>query len=387
MVELVSEVGVELITAAASDDMVAKAAWVSFDQDKEERLKDRAGIAKLINFLYRNKHMSPFEHGHFTFKVDVPLFVAREFHRHRTASYNEVSGRYTEMKPRFWVGEEARVQKGKPGDYFFESADNEQTALYLKSKEKAARASWELYQDRLQAGIAKEQAREDLPLSLMTQFYVTMNPRNLMQFLTLRNESHALAEIQAVAVKMEEIFAEHMPLTYEAYRATRDEERVDVEALEKKITELSNQVEYLRKDNNAFRQNVRELEAQVSELDRKAKEAERVRDEAVEKYNGLYVTLQEKDDTAQKETIWGDHTDRVDTGKMNGGKIKFSDKAFEGIINNGIDYIVPRTARLAENAAPVYNIYLDVKNGGDPKEIAAKVMETLKRMERRKGQR
>jgi hypothetical protein len=263
----------------------------------------------------------------------------------------------------------------------------------LKSKEKAARASWELYQDRLTSGIAKEQAREDLPLSLMTQFYVTMNPRNLMQFLTLRNESHALAEIQAVAIKMEEIFAEHMPLTYEAYVNERQRQRNNIDyedkyralqaeydALQARFNGLEAKLEYVKKcDDNRFKI--------LMDTQAKLKEAEALRDEAVEKYNGLYVTLQEKDDTAQKETIWGDHTDRVDTGKMNGGKIKFSDKAFEGIINNGIDYIVPRTARLAENAAPVYNIYLDVKNGGDPKEIAAKVMETLKRMERRKGQR
>jgi thymidylate synthase (FAD) len=213
--------------------MVAMAAWVSHDQDSEDRLENRVQVEKLINFLYKNKHMSPFEHGTFIFKVDVPFFVAREFHRHRTASYNEVSGRYTLMKPRFWVGAKARVQKGKPGDYYFEDGTPEQTAIYLKSKEKILDLAWEVYEQRLAAGIAKEQAREDLPLSMMTQFYATMNPRNLMQFLTLRNEEHALKEIQEVAVQMEELFAEQMPLTYKAFRSNRTAAEAVVEVDER----------------------------------------------------------------------------------------------------------------------------------------------------------
>lgn len=214
-----------LVEASASDEMVAMAAWVSHDRDSEERLSDSNGIRKLINFLYRQKHLSPFEHGHFTFKVDVPLFVAREFHRHRTMSYNEVSGRYTLMKPRFYAGDDTRVQHGKAGDYYFEPGSQEQTALYLKSKERVLKVAWEEYQHRLDAGIAKEQAREDLPLSLMTQFYATTNPRNLMQFLMLRNEKHALKEIQMVAVEMEKHLALTMPATYKAFSKYRRREQ------------------------------------------------------------------------------------------------------------------------------------------------------------------
>ena len=231
MIELVNEVGVELIDALASDNKVAMAAWVSNDMDSVERLDDQARVKGLINFLYRNKHMSPFEHGIFTYKVDVPLFVAREFHRHRTASYNEVSGRYTEMKPRFYAGDTARVQKGKMGNYYFEEADADTTAFYKQSKYRSVKHSWTEYQERLARGIAKEQAREDLPLSLMTQFYVTMNPRNLMQFLTLRNDKHALKEIRDVAVQMETIFAEQMPYTHASYVKYRKAERDYMEAL------------------------------------------------------------------------------------------------------------------------------------------------------------
>lgn len=222
--ELVNDVSVSLIDSLASDEMVAMAAWVSHDADSEERLHDKERLRKLINFLYRNKHMSPFEHGTFIFKVDVPLFVAREFHRHRTMSYNEVSGRYTEMKPRYYCGNVARVQHGKPGDYYFEEGTEEQTALYLKSKERMVNAAWTEYKLRLDAGIAKEQAREDLPLSLMTQFYATTNPRNLMQFLTLRTDIHALKEIRDVAQLMELELAKAMPLTYGAYKGARAEQ-------------------------------------------------------------------------------------------------------------------------------------------------------------------
>src|SRR5690606_17204941 len=107
---------VELIKTNACDEDVAHAAWVSNFGD-EARDRDTSRIAGLINFLYRERHMSPFEHGSFTFFVDTPIFVAREFMRHRTASYNETSGRYKELEPRFYMAPDDRplVQEGKVG--------------------------------------------------------------------------------------------------------------------------------------------------------------------------------------------------------------------------------------------------------------------------------
>ena len=148
-IEFVNECEVTLVNTNASDDMVAMAAWVSNDADNEERLKDRDKVAGLINFLYKNRHMSPFEHGSFTIKVDVPLFVAREFHRHRTMSYNEVSGRYTEMKPRFYEADMSRVQQGKMGDYYFVYGTRDQTAVYLQTKRKVVKQAWDVYQQAL----------------------------------------------------------------------------------------------------------------------------------------------------------------------------------------------------------------------------------------------
>lgn len=216
-VELVSEVSVDLIHHNISDNMVAMAAWVSHDIDNEARLADQDKVKGLINFLVRNKHLSPLEHGSMTVKVDVPLFVRSEWHRHRTQSYNEVSGRYTQMNPRFYVGDIARTQEGKPGDYYFVDGSEQQTEWYRESKKRAVEAAWAEYQYRLGLGIAKEQAREDLPLSLMTQFYATANLRNWLQFLALRDESHALKEIRMAAQKVAGIVQEIAPYTYEAF--------------------------------------------------------------------------------------------------------------------------------------------------------------------------
>ena len=204
----------------ANDDDVALAAWVSFAADEPERLEDRFGVERLIGFLMSNQHDSPFEHSHFTFKVDCPLFVAREFHRHRTQSYNEVSGRYTELQPRFYVPRKERpmVQVGKPGAYHFVEDPNIQYYAE-RAIEKASRQSWEAYQDILMAGAAKEVARMVLPVNIMTQFYATVNARNLMHFIGLRTSPHALDEIRTVAGDMEKILAEHMPLTYKAWEA------------------------------------------------------------------------------------------------------------------------------------------------------------------------
>lgn len=218
-VEFVTKASATLVQSNATDDMVAMAAWVSFDRDSEERLNDKGRMKGLINFLMREKHMSPFEHGSFTFKIDCPIFVAREFHRHRTMAYNEVSGRYTEMKPRFYLPGDSRpvVQQGKAGQYTFVTDETKLTLAQSEIK-MAVESSWETYQYMLKHGVAKEVARMALPVNLMTQFYATVNPRNLMHFLGLRTSPQALYEIRQVAEDMEKVLAEQMPMTYAAWK-------------------------------------------------------------------------------------------------------------------------------------------------------------------------
>lgn len=364
MVELVNEVSVTLVNVSASDDMVAMAAWVSHDADSEDRLENRVQVEKLINFLYSNNHTSPFEHGLFTFKIDAPLFVAREFFRHRTASYNEVSGRYTVMQPRFYAGDTARVQKGKPGDYYFEDGTDDQTAIYLQGKRKALKKSWNVYEDRLEAGIAKEQAREELPLSLMTQWYVTMNPLNLMKFLTLRNESHALKEIQDVAVQMEQYLFEHMPLTYAAYKKRRNTEAVDLKKLEEETNKLKNELDNYKRVVSNLQREVHGYKSMVESLQNAKADVEGKYWDLSMKYNKEFVTAKE--------------AQRAEGGPVppTVGEVKFNPN-----IDNS--YVMPKSLiekfqELESAITPVYNIVVNPpKNGED---IAKAVLDTLKKI-------
>jgi thymidylate synthase (FAD) len=207
------------------DDAVVRSARVSTSSDS--RNVDMGTKEEgLINYLMRDRHGSPFEHNAFTFFVEAPIFVFREFMRHRIASYNEESGRYKELAPVFYVPDEDRklIQVGKPGAYTFEEGTKYQTAVATSSIKLASETAYEMYQDMLGAGIAREVARAALPVNIYSSMYVTMNARALMNFLSLRTmregthfPSFPQREIEMVAEKMEEFFAEKMPITYETF--------------------------------------------------------------------------------------------------------------------------------------------------------------------------
>lgn len=230
---------VQLIKSNASDLDVARAAWVSNIGD-EAVLQDTTPerLDGLINFLYREHHMSPFEHGSFTFFIDTPIFVAREFMRHRTFSYNETSARYRELEPVFYMAPDNRPlqQTGKVGAYRFLPGTDWQHKVKNWATQKAYKVSWRMYKVMLKVGVAREVARNVLPVGIMTQFYATVNPRNLMQFLTLRNDDNALYEIREVAAEMEAILSDIMPFTYNAFK-TYDwrTERQELEELREKL--------------------------------------------------------------------------------------------------------------------------------------------------------
>lgn len=222
-IQLVNYSTVELIKTNASDEDVARAAWVSnFAEDA--RTKDAEKIVGLINFLYREQHTSPFEHGSFTFFVDCPIFVTREYHRHRTWSYNETSGRYKILEPRFYIPPPERplVQTGKIGAYRHEPGTQEQIDWILENHGHAYRKSWDIYLEGMEMGIAKEVARNVLPVGIMTQFYATANPLNVLKFFILRSDEQALWEIRYVSKLEETMVKEAMPLTYEAFDKQRD---------------------------------------------------------------------------------------------------------------------------------------------------------------------
>lgn len=183
----------------------------------------------LINFLMRDRHGTPFEHNSITFMVKAPIFVAREFMRHRTGwSYNEESGRYRQLKPEFYLPAEDRnlVQVGKPGAYSFEPGTVEQRLATEHSLGVIYRAAYSHYQQLLDQGVAREVARMLLPVGLFTTFYATCNARSLMHFLSLRTIDERATvptfpqrEIELVADQMEKLWASHMPLTHEAFNA------------------------------------------------------------------------------------------------------------------------------------------------------------------------
>lgn len=223
-----SNMSVELVKASASDADVIWAARVSTagEQSLEEVGEDPARSAGLINYLARERHGSPFEHTSMTFFVSAPIFVFREFMRHRIASYNEESGRYRELQPVFYVPAPERklVQVGKVGAYTFIDGTQEQYDITIKAMKESYLFVYERYQRMLEAGVAREVARAVLPVALYSSMYVTMNARALMNFLSLRTAregshfpSYPQREIEMVAEKMEEHFARLMPLTYTAF--------------------------------------------------------------------------------------------------------------------------------------------------------------------------
>lgn len=223
-----SDMTVELVKASASDADVVFAARVS--TKGEHSLEDVEGDPKqargLINYLMRDRHGSPFEHNSMTFFVSAPIFVFREFMRHRIASYNEESGRYRELRPVFYVPGPDRmlVQEGKPGHYEFVAGTPEQHELVDRLVRESCTQAYAAYQEMLAAGIAREVARAVLPVTTYSSMYVTMNARALMNFLSLRTKrenssfpSYPQREIELVADAMEAEWAALMPLTHEAF--------------------------------------------------------------------------------------------------------------------------------------------------------------------------
>jgi thymidylate synthase (FAD) len=223
-----SDVTVELVKHAASDADVLWAARVS-TKGEQSLAEVEAGperSAGLINFLMRDRHGTPFEHSSMTFYVRAPIFVFREFMRHRTFSYNEESGRYRKLEPEFYLPGPGRklVQQGKPGAYEFTDGTAAQHKLVNDTVRESCRAAYAAYLEMLDAGVAREVARTVLPVGFYSSMYATCNARALMNFLSLRRRSETSTfpsfpqrEIEMVAELMEDQWAHLMPLTHAAF--------------------------------------------------------------------------------------------------------------------------------------------------------------------------
>jgi thymidylate synthase (FAD) len=207
---------VRLDDCMADDLAVVNAARVSFAKRVDEMGDADRG---LVRFLMRERHSTPFEHGVFRFHVKCPIFVAREWMRHRAGSYNEHSARYSELPEEFYVpaADDVRTQVGKPGSYSFEPVD---AALAEETRETLGatyREAYLAYRGMIDRGVAREIARMVLPVGIYTQFHWTLNARSLMNFLSLRNADTAQLEIRRFAEAVELLFAERMPVTHASF--------------------------------------------------------------------------------------------------------------------------------------------------------------------------
>jgi len=202
----------------ADDLSVVNGARVSFARRKEEVDDSDEG---LIRFLMRDRHGTPFEHNSFRFHIRTPIFVAREWFRHRIGSFNEFSMRYAKATDEFYVpvAEDVRSQVGKPGSYSFEQVSPEIAEQTREELQAVYETAYETYQRLVDLGVARELARCVLPVGAYTEFYWTVNARSLMNFISLRASETAQREIRHYAEACELFLAEKMPVTHAAFVA------------------------------------------------------------------------------------------------------------------------------------------------------------------------
>ncbi len=207
---------VRLVDIMGDDTAIVQAARTSYGKGTKSVSEDRG----LIRYLMRNRHTSPFEMVELKFHVKLPIFVARQWIRHRTASVNEVSGRYSEMPSESYIPELENIKK--------QSTDNKQGrsneafspeyTAYIQSKLRNAQAAqFAEYSEYLEAGVARELARINLPLSTYTEWYWKIDLHNLFHFLKLRLDRHAQYEIRVYAEAIADIVKQCVPIAYEAF--------------------------------------------------------------------------------------------------------------------------------------------------------------------------
>lgn len=232
LIELRSDFDVEVVQQCGDDLMIGKAAWVSTGRVVSE--PEPGKLKGTLEFLMKKRHGSPFEHGFITFRINAPIFLWREFHRHRIGfSYNEESGRYMKLKPVFYAPGEARgsnmlkaedFKPSKPGFRGMLACDDTTRKADNRGLRGIYQDAYDLYEQRLAAGYDNGLARIDLPVALYSACYVSCNPRSLMNLLELRTDeesaaerSHPLWEFHVLAKTIEEKFSEFWPITYKLW--------------------------------------------------------------------------------------------------------------------------------------------------------------------------
>jgi thymidylate synthase (FAD) len=207
---------VRLIDIMGDDSSIVQAARVSYGKGTKSIREDRA----LIRYLMRHSHTSPFEMVELKFHVRLPIFVARQWIRHRTANVNEYSGRYSEMTDDFYLPEKSQIRtqsevnrQGRSDEKISENAAEQ----VLKSMENSQNQSYSEYKNYIELGVAREIARINLPLSSYTEWYWKIDLHNLFRFLKLRLDPHAQFEIRVYAEVIASILKQIVPISYEAF--------------------------------------------------------------------------------------------------------------------------------------------------------------------------
>ena len=205
---------VGLIDHLGSEISIVNAARVSFGKLREE-MDDRDHV--LLEYLIDNRHTSPLEHVVFTFSIHCPLFVRGQWHRHRTWSYNEISRRYTEINMEFYTPPKLRIQAENNRQASLADPNFDDSALRKKISDHN-QASLDLYEELLEDGVCREQARGVLPQNMMVTYWGTVNLSNLLHFLELRDSEHAQWEIREYAIAIKKLIKPIIPSVAEYYR-------------------------------------------------------------------------------------------------------------------------------------------------------------------------
>lgn len=202
---------VRYVDHLGTDSRIVEAARISYQSPSKGEEQDR----KLLEYLFRNRHTSPFEQCSITFNIKFPIFLMRQFVRHRTFRLNEWSGRYSELADEFFIPKSWRAQGLANKQGSGEDLDGQENLSRICQS--AYASAYESYQSLLRHGVAKEQARMVLPVGIYTEIYVNCDLHNLLHFLRLREDGHAQSEIRDVSAAMKDIARTLFPWTFAAY--------------------------------------------------------------------------------------------------------------------------------------------------------------------------
>jgi thymidylate synthase (FAD) len=213
---------VRLVDHMGSDLSVSRAARVSYDAAWRAG-EDQGSDVKLINYLWKNHHTTPFEAVSFTFEIKAPIFVFRQWHRHRTWSYNELSARYRELPEEFYVPDIDKIGMQSANNKqarIMENGKPMEAALARRRIREVAELAFDRYRSMIADGIPRELARSVLPVATYSHMFASVDLLNLLKFLTLRCDGHAQYEIRVYADAMRELIRPIVPVCIGAWESS-----------------------------------------------------------------------------------------------------------------------------------------------------------------------